>query len=247
MIMRGLDQSKSADIQVQPSVVSRNGERASVESVKELLYPTEYEPPEMPESISSAFTIVDLTTLETATPTPETAATPSHPTAFESRKTGVRMEVEATVSADKNYINMVIAPELVEFEGFINYGSTINGRTASNIIINPLGLGVPGVTSFFQTAPDFFEITTNAILMPVFKTITTESSSLTIQDGATVVLGGLITSKKTKTEDSIPFLGNLPVAGRLFRSESSHTINQAIIIMVNAEIIDPTGTSWNQR
>jgi len=83
--------------------------------------------------------------------------------------------------------------------------------------------------------------------MPIFKTIRMPNAALTIQDGATVVLGGLITSKKIKVEDKTPILGDIPFAGRLFRSEASQTIREAIIITVNAELVDPTGQPWRNR
>ncbi|MDG1357977.1 MAG: hypothetical protein P8P36_07270, partial [Akkermansiaceae bacterium] len=67
------------------------------------------------------------------------------------------------------------------------------------------------------------------------------------QDGATVVLGGLITSKKIKIEDKTPILGDIPFAGRLFRSDASQTIREAIIVTVNAELVDPTGHPWRKR
>ena len=37
------------------------------------------------------------------------------------------------------------------------------------------------------------------------------------------MLGGLITEDVTKFKDKVPVLGDLPLVGRLFRSESSQT------------------------
>ncbi|MGJ8676792.1 MAG: Amuc_1098 family type IV pilus outer membrane protein [Akkermansiaceae bacterium] len=247
LIMRGLDQSKSADIMVQPSIISRSGERSEIKSVREIIYATEYEPPELTENSNTGtnnngITFIDLTTGETASASPATGATPSHPTAFETRAVGVTVGVEATVSADKKFVDLSLAPELVEFEGFVNYGSVINGKAATAVALN-----TSGTSTFTLIGGEFFEVTPNEILMPVFKTITTEETSLTIQDGATIVIGGLVSSKRKITEDKVPFLGDLPIAGRLFRTDASHLINEAIIIMVNVELIDPTGTPWKQR
>ena len=47
MIMRGLAQKKGADVMTAPSIVSRSGERATIEIIREFIYPTEYEPPEV--------------------------------------------------------------------------------------------------------------------------------------------------------------------------------------------------------
>ncbi len=144
--------------------------------------------------------------------------------------TGITLEVEPVVGPNKKYIELSLRPELVEFEGFVNYGSPIATLTAG-------GLG----------STESIEITKNNILMPIFKTIRMPNAALTIQDGATVVIGGLITSKKIKVEDKTPILGDIPFAGRLFRSEASQTIREAIIITVNAELVDPTGQPWRNR
>ena len=156
--------------------------------------------------------------------------TPATPTAFETRNVGVTLEVEPTVGPDRKFIELSLKPEMVEFEGFVNYGTPILSPT-----VDALG----NATSI--------TITPNRILMPVFKTVRLQNSTLTIQDGATVVLGGVMTSRKTKVEDKTPILGDLPFAGRLFRSDSDRTFREAVIITVNAELVDPTGTPWRKR
>ena len=83
--------------------------------------------------------------------------------------------------------------------------------------------------------------------MPVFSKIATPNISLDIQDGHTVVLGGVMTSSKTQVEDKTPILGDIPYAGRLFQTKAERTFNEAIIISVTAEIIDPTGKPWRHR
>ena len=49
VLMRGLDQKKGVDMMAQPSVTTRSGQAASIRIVDEFIYPTEYEPPELPE------------------------------------------------------------------------------------------------------------------------------------------------------------------------------------------------------
>ncbi|WP_435895463.1 Amuc_1098 family type IV pilus outer membrane protein [Oceaniferula spumae] len=244
MMMRGLNQNTGADIMVNPSTISRSGERSKIEIIREFIYPTEYEPPELPNSVGGDV-FIDPTTGEQASASPPTPVTPSHPTAFETRNVGVTLEVEPTVGPDKQYIELSLRPELVEFEGFVNYGSPINGVSAGGLGIDLGNLGTGNV--FTTTGGSFGRVTDNRILMPVFKVIRLPNSSLTIQDGHTVVIGGLMTSRKTKVEDKTPILGDVPYLGRLFRSEADQTFTEAIIIMVNAELVDPTGKPWRQR
>lgn len=226
-LMRGLNQATGADILVKPSTISRSGELSKVEVVREFIYPTEYEPPEIPTGGSAGGGNSDTDGGGGGGVFPVTPATP---TAFETRDVGITLEVLPTVGPDKKYIDLSINPNLVEFDGFVNYGSPIVGY-ATDALGNPVSI----------------PITNNAILLPVFKRIRTRDAGLTIQDGATVVLGGLVTSKRTKIEDKTPILGDIPIAGRLFRSEASRTFREAIIITVTAEIVDPTGRPWRKR
>ncbi|MBU6410813.1 MAG: hypothetical protein KGR98_10550, partial [Verrucomicrobia bacterium] len=60
-------------------------------------------------------------------------------------------------------------------------------------------------------------------------------------DNQTVVLGGLISSAINSTKDKIPFLGDLPVVGRLFQSQSKESVRKNLMIFVTATIVDPAG------
>ena len=230
MMMRGLNQKKAADIMVKPSTITRSGERSKIEIIREFIYPTEYEPPELPQQIGGVAASLNGDGDTGGGGTEIFPVTSATPTGFETRDVGITLEVEAVVGPNKKYIELSLRPELVEFEGFVNYGSPISALS-TDAVGNPVS----------------FSITQNSILMPIFKTIRMPNAALTIQDGATVVLGGLITSKKTKVEDKTPILGDIPFAGRLFRSEADQTLREAIIVTVNAELVDPTGQAWRQR
>jgi general secretion pathway protein D len=56
-----------------------------------------------------------------------------------------------------------------------------------------------------------------------------------------VVLGGLITEARKAMDDKIPFLGDLPFVGRLFRSHSEQTIKRNLLIFVTGRLITPSG------
>jgi len=66
-------------------------------------------------------------------------------------------------------------------------------------------------------------------------------TSCNVWDGQTAVLGGLLAEDVSKTKDKIPILGDLPLVGRLFRSESSKTRRKNMLIFVTPTIIDPAG------
>jgi Flp pilus assembly secretin CpaC len=75
---------------------------------------------------------------------------------------------------------------------------------------------------------------------PFFKTRSIETD-ITIANGATVVMGGLITEERKSMEDKIPYLGDLPWIGRLFRSRSEWSNKRNLLIFVTARLVDPMG------
>jgi general secretion pathway protein D len=225
VMIRALDQKKGVDLLSAPSVMARSGQRAKIEVIREFIYPTEYDPPEIPNQFGS---IGGITTGGTSAGG-GFPVTPATPTAFETRNTGVTLEVDPVLGADEFTIDLNLAPEVVEFDGFINYGSPI--LTSS---VNALGLVQPVV------------VTENRIEMPVFNTrkVTTQ---VTIWDGQTVALGGLIREDIQDVEDKIPFLGDLPVAGRLFRSSVELHLKRNLTVFVQAQLMDPAGMPINGR
>lgn len=65
------------------------------------------------------------------------------------------------------------------------------------------------------------------------------------EDKATVVLGGLITSEDLKNYSKIPFLGDLPLIGALFRSKKFVEGNSELVFFIIPEIVDVENN--NQR
>jgi general secretion pathway protein D len=222
MIMRGLAQKKGTDLMTAPSITARSGQKATIEIIREFIYPTEYEPPELPNSVGatggSGSIVGGLGGGSGMFP-----VTPATPTAFETRNTGVTLEIEPTIGENDFVIDLRFVPEIVEFEGFINYGSPIQS---------------PSTT--FAGVPVTVTITENRIEMPVFSSRRV-NTALTIYDGYTVAVGGLMREDVQNVEDKVPILGDIPWIGRLFQSKSENRIKSNLIIFVTAQIIDATG------
>ncbi|MBO7391784.1 MAG: type II and III secretion system protein, partial [Verrucomicrobia bacterium] len=67
------------------------------------------------------------------------------------------------------------------------------------------------------------------------------TTSVIVWDGQTVMLGGLISEEVSRVRDKVPVLGDIPLLGRLFRSESNSSAKKNLIIFVTPQIIDPAG------
>jgi general secretion pathway protein D len=220
VVIRALNQKKGIDLLSAPRVTTKSGQRAIVEVIREFRYPSTYTPPQVPSISSSTSTIVGGPT------TVPVVVTPTTPATWETRNTGVTLEVEPVVGGDGMTIDLNLIPQVVEFEGFINYGSPINA------------VGVNTVAGLTISQP--IVLTENVINQPVFSTrkVTT---SVSVYDGQTVVLGGLIREDVQKTEDKVPILGDIPLVGRAFRTNVDQHTKKNLVIFVTAKIITPAG------
>jgi len=220
VVVRALNQKKGVDLLSAPKVTTKSGQRAVIEIVREFRYPTTFTPPQVP-SITGGTGGTGTVSIEVVTPTT--------PQTFETRNTGVTLEVEPVVGPDGVTIDLNLVPQVVEFEGFINYGSAIFGVNPNLIS----GTTVPTIL-----------LTQNVINQPIFSTrkVTT---SVSVWDGQTVVLGGLIREDVQKTEDRTPIIGDIPLVGRLFRTNVDQHIKRNLVIFVTAHLVTPGGQLVN--
>jgi general secretion pathway protein D len=59
-----------------------------------------------------------------------------------------------------------------------------------------------------------------------------------IKDNMTLVLGGLISDEMRDSGDKVPFLGKVPIIGRLFRSDRKEVIKKNLMIFIKPTIIN---------
>jgi general secretion pathway protein D len=222
VVIHALNQKKGVDLLSAPMVTTKSGQRAIIEIVREFRYPTTFTPPQVPA--------ITGTTGTTPTTVP-VVVTPTTPQTFETRNTGVTLEVEPVVGPDGVTIDLNLVPQVVEFEGFINYGSPI------------FAIGINSAAGISVSAPVL--LTNNVINQPVFSTrkVTTNVS---VWDGQTVVLGGLMREDVQKTEDKTPIIGDIPLVGRLFRTNIDQHIKRNLVIFVTARLVTPGGLPLNQ-
>lgn len=225
VVIRALAQRKGVDLMSAPSVTTKGGQRATIEVIREFIYPTEFDPPQIPTNVGA-------TTGGAGGGTGSIPVTPTTPTAFEMRPIGVRMEVDPVIGADGFTIDLNLAPEVTEFDGFINYGNPIFQVNSSSVVA---GVLIPAGR---------VELTPNIINQPIFSTRKVQTA-VTVWDGQTVALGGLIREDVQDVEDKIPVLGDLPFVGRLFRSTAEDHFKRNLMIFVTARIIDPAGQPIN--
>jgi len=131
-------------------------------------------------------------------------------------ETGPVLDVVPYVLSDGYTINLTLIPSFTEFNGYDTPPA------------------IPNVTSGINNVVQL------PIVLPDF-TVRQVVTTVNIWDNQTVVLGGLITSTTSSTKDEVPVLGDIPLVGRLFQSQSKSTVKKNLMIFVTATIVDPAG------
>lgn len=132
----------------------------------------------------------------------------------QSVEVGPVLDVIPVVLSDGYTVNLTLIPSLTEFAGY-EQAPDIPGINVANVVQVPTAL------------PRF----------TVRQVITT----VNIWDNQTVVLGGLISSTIVNQKDKVPVLGDLPLAGKLFQSQSKVSQKKNLMIFVTATMVDPAG------
>jgi general secretion pathway protein D len=217
VVLRALSQKKGIDLVSAPKVTTKSGSTAKIEIVREFRYPSQFDPPQLSATTGSTFAPV----------------VPNTPSAWETKNTGITLEVEPTVGPDSYTIELRLAPRVIEFDGFINYGSPIYATVAQTF--------GSSIADFVFLGPSAtFEATSNTINQPVFSAREVETQ-VSVYDGQTVVMGGLMREDVQKVQDKVPLLGDIPLAGRLFRTNVDQHIKRNLLMFVTAGLLDPAG------
>lgn len=214
VVLRAINQQKGVDLVSAPKVTVTSGRKATINITRKFPYPRDYSPPQVPQTQGGGIS----------------PATPATPTSFETRNVGVQLEVEPTVGPDGYTIELSLSPQITEFQGFVNYGSPI--QTIAPVYI--------GGTNGYTIGTKQITLTANTINQPIFS-VRQVDTQVTVYDGQTVVLGGMLREDVQKVQDKTPILGDAPLVGALFRSSANQRIKRNLLIFVTAGLLDPAG------
>ncbi len=84
--------------------------------------------------------------------------------------------------------------------------------------------------------PVFTDVSGNAVRSPI-KDITTAKTTVSVPNAQTIVLGGMITTSDTTMERKVPWLGDVPLLGHIFRYDSSVSRRSELLIFLTPRII----------
>jgi len=137
-------------------------------------------------------------------------------------ETGPVLDVVPYLLSDGYTVNMSLIPSLTDFNGYDTIpAGAIPGYTPGSTIGNLNGTTLP-------------------VALPNF-TVRQVVTTVNVWDNQTVVLGGLVSSQVQSTKDEVPVIGDIPLVGRLFQSQSKNTVKKNLMIFVTATVVDPAG------
>jgi Flp pilus assembly secretin CpaC len=116
--LKKMIEEEDAEIIDTAVVMARSGQRAKVESIREMIYPTEYIPARSVEQDEA----------EPESDEEEDDETNGHgavlptPSKFETRNVGTTLEVDPVLGADERTIDLSLSPEIVYHAGYEDYG-----------------------------------------------------------------------------------------------------------------------------
>jgi pilus assembly protein CpaC len=64
-------------------------------------------------------------------------------------------------------------------------------------------------------------------------------TTVELNEGQSFAIGGLLDNRETQTFTKIPFIGSVPILGKLFQSIQRNKTNTELIVIVTPEIVAP--------
>ncbi len=142
---------------------------------------------------------------------------------FEEQAVGTVFSVTPTVSPNNYTIIVKMNTDISKMTGWSNYDYSI--------IIGGLMTSVAD-TSIGNISPK--------MKMPEFSRRVVDTT-VKIYDGETVVIGGILEDTASKKEDKWPFLGDVPLLGRLFTDSYSNSTKTNLLIFVTSRLMKGNG------
>jgi type IV pilus assembly protein PilQ len=117
-----------------------------------------------------------------------------------------------TISFKKAVLALKVTPQVTP-DNRIILDLNVKKDSVGQVIVGGAGQQVPSI--------DTREITTQVL----------------VNDGQTVVLGGILETERRETEKKVPYLGDVPVLGRLFKTTGRTNNKDELLIFVTPKIL----------
>ncbi|UCG32888.1 MAG: hypothetical protein JSU68_14640, partial [Phycisphaerales bacterium] len=102
--------------------------------------------------------------------------------------------------------------------------------------INPDGFVTMEIAPEISNLTDSSITITEGLTAPIFNR-RSASTTVTVRDGETVVIGGLIQTRESGTESKVPVAGDVPVLGALFRAQTKQRRKNELLIVLTPRVV----------
>jgi type II secretory pathway component GspD/PulD (secretin) len=207
VLIRALDQTSGTDILSAPSVVTRAGQKASIQVGQTHYFPDTF------DFGGSEGTIINVDYQ-----------------GFTEKLMGVDLSVTPKLVKD-NLIEMDLNPKVTDLLGWRQY-QIAPANSAYTYFQNRVGMT--------------YQHDAIVASLPIFRRREVKAK-VSIQDGSTITMGGLISEKTESFSDRVPVLGSIPLVGRLFRTEGERKVKRNLMIFITASKVSPNGRIISDR
>jgi general secretion pathway protein D len=158
---------------------------------------------------------------------------------------GTAVNVQAVVSNDRRFVRLTLVPffsqigrvEQFQFEGSRSTRSKSSDEKSGTDVKVPGADGLVGLTNG-QANEAELELQSNGttIQLPEFL-FTTVTTTVSVPDGGTVLLGGIKRLREGRNEFGVPILSKIPYINRLFKNVGLGRTTDSLMLMVTPRII----------
>jgi general secretion pathway protein D len=158
---------------------------------------------------------------------------------------GTAVNVQAVVSNDRRFVRLTLVPffsqigrvEQFQFEGSRSTKSKSSDEKSGADVDIPGVDGLAGLTNGEASAAEL-EVQSNGttIQLPEFL-FTTVTTTVSVPDGGTVLLGGIKRLREGRNEFGVPILSKIPYINRLFKNVGLGRTTDSLMLMVTPRII----------
>ena len=158
---------------------------------------------------------------------------------------GTAVNVQAVVSNDRRFVRLTLVPffsqigqvQEFQFEGSRSTKAKSSDEKTGTELDVPGMDGLAGLSSGAGSANEFETLTNGTtIQLPEF-IFTTVTTTVSVPDGGTVLLGGIKRLNEARNEFGVPILSKVPYINRLFKNVGLGRTTRSIMLMVTPRII----------
>ncbi len=141
---------------------------------------------------------------------------------------GTSLTVQAVVSPDNRFVRLTVVPFFSQIGNVQTFQFTGSTTTSSNAAANTTATSSSNANTTVNTG--------TTVQLPTFNFVTV-TTTVSVPDGGTVLLGGIKRLSEGRSERGVPILSDIPYLNRLFRNTAVGRTTESLMMMVTPRII----------